>query len=347
MTVRDYAEGVVESIKERYPDMVNDVKMRVTEFTKPGQGSLTGISFVKEGSIIGPTYYVNSDFEEGVSVGDAAERIAIGLPAALDSVPTSLGEHVANIMTNYDMVKDKIFITAYDSKEGSIPDAVIHRAEGLNGYYKVVLNENASSRVTKDLLDTWGVTEQELFRQAMKNSLATRTPQLRDIMDVVLAPDELNAISSDTKMIVCTEVTADKNAVLFGAGYIFNRDFLAEVAETIDSSFYVLPSSVHEVLFVPEPIIGGLSAANVNALATMVKEVNATLNEGDYLSSDVYFFDKDKSLFLDAEKAALGFYTPSMIENIKEEQGKEMQAVKEARLELANEVRAEKKPKTR
>lgn len=45
----------------------------------------------------------------------------------------------------------------------------------------------------------------------------------------------------------------------------------------------------------------------------MVKEVNATLNEREYLSSDVYFFDKDKSLFLDAEKAALGFYTPSMI----------------------------------
>lgn len=154
-------------------------------------------------------------------------------------------------MTNYDMVKDKIFITAYDSKEGSIPDAVIHRAEGLNGYYKVVLNKNASSRVTKDLLDTWGVTEQELFKQAMKNSLATRTPQLRDIMDVVHASDELNATTSDTNMFVCTEVTADKDTALFGAGCIFNREFLAEVAETIDTSFYVLPSSVHEVLFVP------------------------------------------------------------------------------------------------
>lgn len=46
--------------------------------------------------------------------------------------------------------------------------------------------------------------------------------------------------------------------------------------------YYILPSSIHEVLAVPTEI------GDVNELRTMVKEVNKTLKEEDILSNKVY-----------------------------------------------------------
>ena len=55
-------------------------------------------------------------------------------------------------------------------------------------------------------------------------------------------------------------------------------------------NFYILPSSIHEIIAVPAS--GGFEIA---MLYSMVKEVNSTaVSEEDFLSDIVYFYDGNK-----------------------------------------------------
>lgn len=75
---------------------------------------------------------------------------------------------------------------------------------------------------------------------------------------------------------------------MYGSGVFADTDFLKECHEKF-GDFYILPSSVHEVLFVPVS-----DCINAAELKDMVKEVNATMPITDILSSNVYKFFGEK-----------------------------------------------------
>lgn len=85
-----------------------------------------------------------------------------------------------------------------------------------------------------------------------------------------------------------------------GANVIASDRILKEVSEKIDSSFYALPSSRHELILVPDKF-------NVDPkyLVQMVREVNQTLKQKDFLSDDIYYYNARKrtlSIYSDEEK---------------------------------------------
>ena len=58
---------------------------------------------------------------------------------------------------------------------------------------------------------------------------------------------------------------------LNGAGVIAYPDFMNQVAEQVGGDFFVLPSSVHEVLVIPDD-----GSIDRHDLESMVREVNAS-----------------------------------------------------------------------
>ena len=71
-----------------------------------------------------------------------------------------------------------------------------------------------------------------------------------------------------------------------GAGVIFCDSVLQKIREKI-GNFYILPSSIHEVLIVP--VSGGIE---LDYLEEMVRTINATeVSPEDRLSDQVYLFD--------------------------------------------------------
>ncbi len=72
-----------------------------------------------------------------------------------------------------------------------------------------------------------------------------------------------------------------------GAGVIFCDGILKKIHEKV-GDFYVLPSSIHEVIIVPEEY----TEASTEDLREMVMEVNRTqVSEDDYLSDHVFKYD--------------------------------------------------------
>ena len=82
---------------------------------------------------------------------------------------------------------------------------------------------------------------------------------------------------------------ATNNKKVNGAGVILYEGLLKTFAKKIGSDFYILPSSIHEVIFVPAN-----GDMDVRYLIQMVKEVNATeVSPSEVLSDNVYKYHAD------------------------------------------------------
>jgi hypothetical protein len=74
-----------------------------------------------------------------------------------------------------------------------------------------------------------------------------------------------------------------------GAAALYYPDVKEKAAELMGSGYYVLPSSIHEVILVPDTI-----DHDVRDLCDMVKQANRSFVEPkDVLSDNVYHYDKD------------------------------------------------------
>ena len=75
---------------------------------------------------------------------------------------------------------------------------------------------------------------------------------------------------------------------LFGAAVILYDGVLEKLAEMLGSSFFLLPSSIHEMIAVPDN-----GAPKAEELGEMVCEINATqVDPEDVLTDSVYYFSR-------------------------------------------------------
>ena len=66
---------------------------------------------------------------------------------------------------------------------------------------------------------------------------------------------------------------------------------LRALADDLGENFYILPSSVHEILLLPDS-----GAEDARYLREMIREVNATQVEPEeVLSDNLYYFDRLKN----------------------------------------------------
>ena len=98
------------------------------------------------------------------------------------------------------------------------------------------------------------------------------------------APEELLP-DQDPKMYVMTN-----ESKINGAAAMIFTDKIDEFANEQQTNFFILPSSVHEVLLIPDT-----GEINVNELEDMVKSVNRTqVSPDEVLSDNVYFYDREE-----------------------------------------------------
>ena len=81
------------------------------------------------------------------------------------------------------------------------------------------------------------------------------------------------------------------NAIqIFGASVMLYPDMLQKVANTLNKDLYILPSSIHELILLPD-----MGFHSTQDLLAMVKEVNRTqVAAEDFLADAVYYYDRKK-----------------------------------------------------
>ena len=159
--------------------------------------------------------------------------------------------------------------------------------EDLSLIYRIRVAPDATFLITGKLLSAIGMNEQQLYEAAMRNSnykIATMTEVLSDLMD--LEPEELTESKMGMDMLVVT--SEDK---MYGASAVLNKALMDKAVDILGTSdIVVLPSSIHEVIILPD-------SEDVKSLASMVKEVNDTqVIDNERLSNNVYKYNKETGL---------------------------------------------------
>lgn len=144
----------------------------------------------------------------------------------------------------------------------------------------------ASVQVRNSYLEMWGITEEELLECAWNNTPVQMRVSMES-MGKILYGDLCTAEFLESIYILSNEQK------LYGAGCMFYKGVLKRAAEKIGSGFYVLPSSVHEVMLLPS---GGTDRKELDGLCALVAEINRSdvLREEDVLTDEVYYYDMEK-----------------------------------------------------
>lgn len=145
--------------------------------------------------------------------------------------------------------------------------------------------------VTEGLLRQWGITSEKLKAQAMENLRRDgyHLWSVSDILASMASGMEENSgeiFEEELPMLLFTNQEKWN-----GAAGILQEDFLQKISDTLRNSglngnFYIIPSSIHEVLLVPDT--GLPNAEMLNAMVRDVNQSQVPLKE--QLADHIYYY---------------------------------------------------------
>ncbi len=234
--------------------------------------------------------------EDGKSLDKVADEIAQTVRRALKNAPTN-GFDIETL-NNYNAMKDKLILSLVGVKGNEdflagVPHKIVGTDLALYARYLLEDDKNGrSSIVVKNEMLTNGLSAEDVLNDAViaspKNApvkVKTMGGTLREIAPAAFGdptPEE------DNILVVTSETNND------GAGVIFYDGVFERLSKMLGGSFYILPSSRHEVLAVKQDTEIGTA----ETLLETVCEVNATaVSAEDFLADSVYYYDAESKDF--------------------------------------------------
>ncbi len=196
------------------------------------------------------------------------------------------------ILGVWDTVKDKVSVRVVHSKrnQNRLEGMPHKRFLNLSVIFHLVLQESESGNETllihDHTMEHWGITLDLLWKAAMKN-LKAEDFTIQDLTKVV--SDMLGTERKEDDFIGGMYIMTNKSRC-FGASALLRTDLLEEFAERVKKDYYIIPSSVHEIILIPDDKVLG-----AEYLEKMLREINETMvEEEDVLSDQVYYFSREK-----------------------------------------------------
>lgn len=290
-------EYIKNHIKEYLPLEYQDASVVLEKVTKNNDRVLTGLIVRKNGEITAPAVYLEP-YDEQISNG-----------RSLDSVMREIAKIQADYhipafdlssMKDYEKVKPLLAIRLYDPEKNQ--DYLKNKPHipcgDLAAAYRIQISRDtdgvASAIVTDGLLQTWGISTEQLHKDALAAESNRETVCLHsmdDVMSSFFVPGECpNLLNNDgIPNVGIGFYVLTNQSRLNGAGVLAQDNVLERIGDLLGSDFYVLPSSIHEVLIVPDN-----GTVSLKELEAMVREVNSTqVAPEDLLSDKVQYYDRE------------------------------------------------------
>ena len=261
MTYESFEIKILRNLKACYP--TSDVSITTS---KKCNGDKKGVIIRQKGKTVAPIIYLEPLFQEftaGKSFEDILETIINTYDQHRDASPD------VDFLKDWSKVKDKVVCCLINSalNADSLKERPHRALEDLTIFYKVIVKDFgtavASIAVTGELTKTWGVSEAALYDTAIQN---------------------MKAVSfTDFSGMYCVKANH------YGAAAIVNPTVREAVWEEI-GNYYIIPSSIHEVLVFPED---GIDPEEIN---NMIKEVNSDescISKDEILSDHAYYYSKE------------------------------------------------------
>lgn len=266
-----------------------DVRVEAKKIVKNNNVVLDGLVIMKKGQNISPTIYLNDYFKEYVQ-GKPISTIVCEIMKLYEEKQLHENFNIDFFM-DYEKVRSRIAYKLIHYKRNEQLLREIPHIPFLDlaiVFYCIVSDDtlgNATILIYQNHCDMWNVTVHDIYEVAKKNMPRLLPHFIQNMEDLVM--DMLQPEDLEGKLRVPMYILTNRTK-LFGASCILYEGVLEAFAAQFGVDIYILPSSVHEVILIPNQ--GDMDSHQLEA---MVHEVNETqLEEQEILSDTVYCYDK-------------------------------------------------------
>lgn len=289
----------LEKVRNLIEDKVGDhFSVRLQSVTKNNGKRLDGLVLSEKKNSVSPTIYLNPYYEEyqsGMDIQEIVEDVRRVYdenkdcfsirPEQLEDFTQIKGKILCKLI-HCEQNKDLFHDTPYESYLDLALVCYLYLGETDFGQFTAVIH--------KEHLNTWKITQEELFSIAKQNTpnvLPARIQPMKEVIKEIIQASRVGGFEEELLPCISeAEVEAPPLYVLSvrhgmnGAVSMTYAGILEAFAEKQQADIIILPSSIHEVLLIPE-----LEKLEYKDLRDMVRCINRSqVPEEDRLSDEIY-----------------------------------------------------------
>ena len=298
-----FIELVTSNILEYLPEEYQDARVEVMERTKNNDTLLHGLiihSGEKKEMEAAPIFYLEPYFKAYQFGEKDMEDVMHELARDYLQVIRNMPQFDLPDMTK-EGIKDRIYVKVVNTRSNQerLKDLVSLSVDGgfsLTVYIDMdTPKKDAMIQITKDLASRMDFEERELMQTAMRNTVMEHPAELVEMKKVMMDMSGLRKLQPGDNLLEDNRSPVDDLSMLvlsnsdkfFGATALFYPEIKAQIADVTGGSYYVLPSSVHELIVLPDN-----GSFDERELARMVQSVNSCeVSPEEQLGNKVLYYN--------------------------------------------------------
>lgn len=277
-------------------------RVRVSDVRKNNGVVLSGLTVTQDDSNISPTIYLNDYYYE---YENGRATLASVVNDVLDIYNRNKVNRTVDMRSflNYECVKERVIYKLVNTEKNKELLEDVPHVEFLDlsiVFQYLIADESfgtATILIHNAHLKLWDISMDELYKAARYNTQKLQKYEIKDMKEVICEimqsenPEKFNLEQCMTELSnsVPMYVLSNKNRVE-GAACMIYPELIRDFADAAGTSFYIIPSSIHEVLLLPADNID-----ESEEIKSMIREINdSQVKLEEILSYSLYFYDKEK-----------------------------------------------------
>lgn len=311
----EYKEFVCAVEKQMNRRLQGGVRASIYTAVKNNGQEKKGIIVETPGVNISPTIYLE-EFYTHFQSGDSLEKVVKDILEFYESVRCEESWDYTQI-ENFDKMRKKLAIKLINTeKNRKVLENIPHRQFlDLSIVFYLLMEVKsegcATILVNEEQRKRWGISVDELYKAALYNAQRLLPAQFltmrQTLEEILVGPDGLPA----GKNLLAAKDDSEKDAMYvlsnseksFGAACIVYPHILEMIGDILEEDFYVLPSSIHEIVIVPES-----KSLDQEEMDEMVAEINESqVAPEEVLADHAYFYRREIKQIAMRQKISLYF----------------------------------------
>ena len=303
MEYLEFKNTIINNLKELYGSKYS---LKELSIIKNNDTVLDAISLRNGNEPLSPAIFINDLFTKYYLKGTTIDEIIDNIIMVYEDRRIKKDFDV-NFLSDFELVRPHIafMLINRDSNKHLLKDVphipYLDLAICFYCHLSTMNNNHASILIKNEHLEFWNITDEELYEIALYNTANLFPPKIEPMSaftEKLIKHAHNNDPSSefDIDIEIIRRMSEDilvltNDSNYFGASVILYKNLLQEISELNNSSYFIIPSSIHEVIMIPD-YDSTDKDQELQALNELVNSVNKEcISIEDYLSDHAYYYD--------------------------------------------------------
>ena len=256
-TMNDFVEEVRKDLQNNLSELFPGVTVNIQQVDKIQGGSYLGLRIDRKDGLASPVLNLEQPYQDMKTVRPY-EKVIRDITEQAEAVLRDMPQITLGDLNEYDRLKEGLIMQVIPVRgnEERLADMPHRQMEDMAVVYRVMMDTprhsgEMSFLITNSIMQGYGITPDQLYADASYNMSQNIPYSIRPLFNVladmnpVFADDPMP--EPDNSLYVCTNEMG-----AYGAGAVAHPEFMEEACKKLHGNFFVLPSSIHEVLLLKD-----------------------------------------------------------------------------------------------